>query len=250
MARSDSAAAKPAKPVKQKKQGRLSQIRQIYTSSKVVDPSIGWWVLGTFLGVLVVAFLLGKLAGGSAWVYAVILGLPTAFLAALIVLSRRAERAAYRQIEGQPGAAGAALSALRRGWYVEQSPVAIEASRGGDPSSAAMVFRAVGRPGVVLIGEGPKARSQKLLAQERKRIERVAPGVPVHALRIGEGGGEDEVPIRKVSSVIQRKKPALTKAEVAAVNKRLKALGGVKPPIPPGMDPNRVRMDRKALRGR
>jgi hypothetical protein len=45
-------------------------------------------------------------------------------------------------------------------------------------------------------------------------------------------------------------KPVLTKAEVAAVNKRLKALGGMRPPLPAGVDPNRVRMDRKAMRGR
>lgn len=57
-------------------------------------------------------------------------------------------------------------------------------------------------------------------------------------------------PVRKVASVIQRKKPVLNKAEMAAVNKRLKALGGVRPPISPGMDPTRARVDRKAMRGR
>ena len=43
---------------------------------------------------------------------------------------------------------------------------------------------------------------------------------------------------------------ARAKAEVAAVNKRLKAMGGLRPPLPAGVDPNRVRMDRKAMRGR
>jgi hypothetical protein len=45
-------------------------------------------------------------------------------------------------------------------------------------------------------------------------------------------------------------KPVLTKEEVSAVNKRLKAMGGLRPPLPAGIDPNRVRMDRKAMRGR
>ena len=55
--------------------------------------------------------------------------------------------------------------------------------------------------------------------------------------------------MRKLASKIQRLRPALTKAEVAAVNKRLRALGGMRPPLPQGIDPNRVRLDRKAMRG-
>jgi hypothetical protein len=245
MARSDSAPDATPKP---KKQGRIAQIVQVYKVSKTVDPAIGWWTLGAFLGVIALAVVVGLVT--KLWIYPILLGLPFALLAAVIVLSRRAEAAAYRQIEGQPGAAGAALSALRRGWYVEQQPVAVEATRGGDMTSAALVFRAIGRPGVILVAEGPTARAQKLLAAERKRVERVAPGVPIHTIRVGEGGGDDVVSVRKVASVIQRKKPVLNKAEMAAVNKRLKALGGVRPPIPPGMDPTRARVDRKAMRGR
>jgi len=57
------------------------------------------------------------------------------------------------------------------------------------------------------------------------------------------------VSIRKVANKLQRMKSVLTKEEVAAVNKRLKAMGGMRPPLPAGIDPNRVRMDRKAMRG-
>ena len=42
----------------------------------------------------------------------------------------------------------------------------------------------------------------------------------------------------------------LTKEEVVTVNKRLRALGGVKLPVPQGIDPMRARPDRKAMRGR
>ena len=118
-------------------------------------------------------------------------------------------------------------------------------------STTAMVFRATGRPGVVLVVEGPAARAVKLGEAERKKVSRIAgPNVPVTVLRVGEGGGEDEVSVRKIASKIQRMKPVLTKQEVAAVNKRLKAMGGLRPPLPAGVDPNRVRMDRKAMRGR
>jgi hypothetical protein len=200
------------------------------------------------LAVLVVAAVVGIVF--NALVYALILGVPLAFLAATIVLSRRAERAAYKQIEGQPGAVGAALRSIRRGWYIEETPVAADAQRATDLQSAALVYRAVGRPGIVLIGEGPPGRAQKLLAAERRKVERVASGVPVTLLRVGEGGSEDEVHIRKLSNRVQRLKPVLTKDEVAVVNKRLKSIGGVRPPLPKGVDPTKVRMDRKAMRGR
>ena len=200
------------------------------------------------LGVLVVAAVVGIIF--SALIYALIIGLPLAFLAATIVLSRRAERAAYKQIEGQPGAVGAALRSIRRGWYIEETPVAADAQRATDLQSAALVYRAVGRPGIVLIGEGPSGRAQKLLAAERRKVERVASGVPVTLLRVGEGGTEDEVSIRKLANRVQRMKPVLTKEEVSVVNKRLKSIGGVRPPLPKGVDPTKVRMDRKAMRGR
>ena len=229
--------------------GRFAQIRQVFIAAHAVDPLIGWWMALASLGTLVVMVGIGVLV--QYWVYFLVLGLPMAALAASTVLSIRAKRAAYKSIEGQPGASGAALSSLRKGWYFEQQPVAAEASRAGDMSTAAMVFRATGRPGVVLVVEGPAARAVKLGEAERKKVSRIAgPNVPVTVLRVGEGGGEDEVSVRKIASKIQRMKPVLTKQEVAAVNKRLKAMGGLRPPLPAGVDPNRVRMDRKAMRGR
>ena len=231
-----------------KKPGRIAQVKQVFLSAKAVDPAIGWWMALAALGVLVVAAVVGIIF--SALIYALIIGLPLAFLAATIVLSRRAERAAYKQIEGQPGAVGAALRSIRRGWYIEETPVAADAQRATDLQSAALVYRAVGRPGIVLIGEGPPGRAQKLLAAERRKVERVASGVPVTLLRVGDGGTEDEVTIRKLANRVQRMKPVLTKDEVSVVNKRLKSIGGVRPPLPKGVDPTKVRMDRKAMRGR
>jgi hypothetical protein len=231
------------------KVGRLGQVREVFTAARNVDPLIGWWMALAAIGTLVVTVGVGFLVDKP--IYFLILGLPLAALAASTVLSIRAKRAAFSSIEGKPGAAGAALSALRRGWYFEQQPVAAEAGRAGDMATAAMVFRATGRPGVVLVAEGPAVRATKLAEAERKKISRVAgASVPVTVLRIGEGGGKDEVSVRKVAGKIQRMKPVLTKEEVAAVNKRLKAMGGMRPPLPAGVDPNRVRMDRKAMRGR
>ena len=239
-----------AQAPKEKKQGRLSQILDVYRITKRQDPLVGWYMLLAFLvtfGVIFVIGLLLNLGVVLVWIFA-IFGVMTGILVATIVMSRRAEAAAYRQIEGQTGAAGAALTSIRRGWYTDREPVAADVARPGDFTSAAVVYRALGRPGVVLIGEGPTGRVQKLLVAEKKRVERVAPGVPVILMRVG--AGEDEVPIRKLANKVQRLKPSITKDEMAVVNKRLKALGGMKAPLPKGIDPTRARMDRKALRGK
>lgn len=240
---------KTAQSSEPKKTGRFGQMRQVFTSTRSVDPQIGWWMALAGLGTLVVMVGIGLLLESVP--YFVLFGLPLAAVAASMVLTIRAKSAAYKSIEGKPGAAGAALSALRKGWFYEQQPVAAEAGRAGDMASAAMVFRATGRPGVVLVAEGPPARAMKLAEAERKKISRIAgPSVPVTVVRIGDGDGKDEVSVRKVVNKLQRMKPVLTKEEVIAVNKRLRAMGGMRPPLPAGVDPNRMRTDRKAMRGR
>lgn len=234
-----------AKPRKQRF-AQLRQVRAVYTQARAIDPSITWWMLGAFVATELLLVLIGLAVGHP--IYLGVVGIPLAVLVAAIVMARRAERAAYRQLEGQTGGGGAALGALRRGWYHDQQPVAVEATRPGDVASAAMVFRAIGRPGVVLICEGPAGRAQRLGESERKRVARVLPNVPVHVLKVGPG--EDEVPVRKLAGKIQRMRPSLTKEEVSAVNKRLKALGVARPPVPRGVDPSRARPDRRGMRGR
>jgi len=117
-----------------------------------------------------------------------------------------------------------------------------------DFSNAAVVFRALGRPGVVLVGEGPKPRVNRLLEAERKKVARVAPGVPIHLIVAGDGEGD--VPVRKLVNKVQRLRPAITKQEMAVVNKRLRSLPGLRDAVPAGVDPTKVRMSRKSLRGR
>lgn len=220
--------------------GRVAQMRQVFTMTRRADPSVVWWMLLLFAAVMAVGLGIGLLTGHP--IYASVLALPMALLAAMFILARRAERAAYRQLEGQAGAAGASLRALRRGWTVEEQPVAI------DPRTQDTVFRAVGRAGVVLVGDGPAHRIGKLLSAEERKLKRVLPGVPIHLVQAGDGDGQ--VPLRKVGSTVMKLKPTLTKQEVEVVNKRIKSLGGMRPPIPKGIDPMRARPDRKSMRGR
>ena len=220
--------------------GRIAQMRAVFSMTRKADPAVVWWMLLAFGGILAVAVVAGLLTGNP--IYFTVLGLPLALLAAMFILARRAERAAYSQIEGQPGAAGSSLRALRRGWAVEEQPVAVDAR------TQDSVFRAIGRPGVVLVGDGPPHRIGRLLENEKRKVTRVLPGVPVHLLQAGDGEGQ--VPLRKLGRKVMKLKPTLTKQEVAEVGKRLKALGGIRPPIPKGIDPLRARPDRKMQRGR
>ncbi len=231
---------------KPKRGNPFTQVLRVYRSVKTVDPKIGWWLL-----LAVVVTLLGAVAVGAVFghpLYALVIGIPLALLAGMVVLSRRGERAAYDAMKGQAGATAGALGSLRRGWYYSQEPVAADAARPNDLANAAMVFRALGRPGVVLLAEGPAARAKKLLDKERKKVERVAPGVPVHTLEVGDGKGQ--VPVRKVNRTMTKMKPVLNKEEMSVVNKRLKSLPGVRQGVPAGVDPTKARMDRRSLRGR
>jgi Domain of unknown function (DUF4191) len=225
-----------------KKPGRLSQLRQVYSITRQSDRQLPLWMLGAFAGTVLLVVLVGLLVHAW-WPIVLIFGIGMGVLVALVVMSRRAERFAYERASGQPGVTGQVLKNIRRGWFVEDEPVAV------DPRTRDLVFRAVGRPGVALVTEGPVNRVQRLVDAERKRVSRVlGPNVPVLVLNVGDG--EDQIPLRKINSKLTRMRPALTKTEVSQVASRLRALGGVRPPIPKGVDPMRMRPDRKGVRGR
>lgn len=232
----------PATPAatKTKKVRWYHQVWEAYRMTREVDPSVTWILLAVFVGIIAVGVIIGSLTG--AVVYWLLLAIPFAFLAAMFVLVRRAETAAYSRIEGKPGAALAALRTIRRGWTFPEEPVAV------DPRTQDMVFRGVGRPGIVLIAEGPAGRASRLLENERKRTARVVPSVPITLLQCGNGEGQ--VPLRKLPVAVRKLKPQLTKQEVAEVDKRLTALGAMRPPLPKGIDPTKARPDRKGMRGR
>lgn len=233
--------------------GRIAQMRQVFTMTRKADPASVWWMLLAALAVLLVAVVIGLI--WNQLVYMLILGIPLAILAAVIVLGRRAEKAAFAQIENTPGASTAALGQLRRGWFYDQEPVAAEAGgtmRGmRDLHNAAMVFRAVGKPGVVLLAEGPRGAAQRLLTSERRKVARVVgEEVPVHTYMVG--AGEGDLPLRQVSRTLRKLPRKISNDEALAVQQRLKAIARTRAQqVPAGMDPTRApRMSRKALRGR
>lgn len=232
--------------------GRWQQFKQVWNMTRRHDPAAVWWMVLAALVVLLVGLLIGLWL--NMVVYVMIISVPLAVLAAVFILARRAEQAAFSQIEGQPGATAAVMGTLKRTWYYDEEPIAAEAGgkvRGmRDLHNAAMVFRAVGLPGVVLISEGPKAAGKRLVETERKKVARiVGPEVPVHALRVGQD--EDDVRLSKLVKTMKKLDKSITKEEAMVVHKRLRAISAsARPPLPAGVDPRKARMDRRALRGR
>jgi hypothetical protein len=168
--------------------------------------------IGSGLGVLAVLVVVGLLTGLAAFL--IPLGVLLGLLVALILFGRYSQAAQFSAIEGQPGAAAAVLQNMRGNWTVTPG---IAGNRSMD-----IVHRAVGRPGVILIGEGSPNRLASLLAAEKKRVARVAYEVPIYEFVIGDGEGQ--VPISKLQRKIMRLPRQLKPAAVSDVNHRLKAL--------------------------
>ena len=221
------------KEAKVKKPSRLKQIGEVFNMTRRHDPMVPWLMLLAFLGVVAISLVVGLLLNN--WITGLIIGIPLGFLAATFILSRRAERAAFAQIENQPGASGAALSTLKRGWITEEQPVAV------NPRTQDAVFRAIGRPGVVLVSEGPSHRVKPLLDAERKKLARILPNVTIHVIESGRGEGQ--TPISQVAKKMNKLDKELTKIEVSAVSKRISSLG-TRLPIPKGVDPYKARPQR------
>jgi hypothetical protein len=227
-------------------QGRVRQIVETYRLAKKTDPRIGLWsagaaVLGLAVGVVVFWVLLspgGIISGAISVVATLLLGL----LAGMIVFSRRAQKAMYAQMDGQIGAAAAALNMLRRGWTTD---TAIAFTKQQD-----VVHRVVGPPGIVLIGEGNPNRLKQLMATEHRKHERVVADTPVH--EVVAGNGEGQVPLNKLVRHVQKLGRQVKPAEMTDILNRLKALDAQRSaiPLPKGPIPTSMKGMRGNLRGR
>jgi hypothetical protein len=225
---------------------RRQQVMETYRMTKQADPKVGPLVAGTFvLGAIVggVLFWLLPATGVLGVIFTVVGAVLFGVVAALLLFSRRAQRAAYNRIEGQPGAAAAALNMLRRGWTVTPAV--------GFNKNQDVVHRVVGPPGVVLVAEGTSpARVRALLATERTKHQRVLPETPLTELVAGNGEGE--IPLPKLVSHVTRLKRQVKPAEITDILYRLKALDAQRGtmPLPKGPVPTNMKGMRGNLRGR
>jgi len=192
--------------------GRLQQLRFVAGMVRKQNPRALPVVAAAGLGVLAVCIVVGLLTGLLAILipFGVLLGV----MAAMILFGRFAQSAQYSAVEGQPGAAAAILQSMRGGWTVTP---AVAGNRNLD-----VVHRAVGKPGVVLVGEGSPNRLPGLLAAEKKRVSRVAADTPIYDFQVGNEEGQ--IPVRKISRKLMRLPRNLKGPAVAELNYRLKAL--------------------------
>jgi hypothetical protein len=192
--------------------GRLKQIRMVAGLIRRSNPRALPIVFGSGLGILAVLVVVGLLTGLA--VLLIPLGVLLGFLVSMILFGRFAQAAQYATIEGQPGAAAAVLENMRGNWTVTP---AVTANRNMD-----VVHRAVGRPGVILVGEGSPTRLASLMAAEKKRVARVAYEVPIFEFQVGNEEGQ--VPLSKLQRKIMRLPRNLKPAAVSDINHRLRAL--------------------------
>ncbi len=192
--------------------GRIQQIRLVAGLIRKSNPRALPIVALAGVGVLVVVVVAGVLTGLLAMLAP--LGVLLGVLAAMITFGRYAQSAQYAAVEGQPGGAAAILQSMRGGWTVTP---AVSANRNLD-----VVHRAVGKPGVVLVGEGSPTRLPSLLAAEKRRISRIAYDVPIYDFQVGSEDGQ--VPIRKIQRKLMRLPRNLKGPAVAELNFRLNAL--------------------------
>jgi hypothetical protein len=210
--------------------GQVRMIKQAYTLTRKNDPRLPWIMLIAFVVVAGLIELVGILFGSP------FLFLPLAIiaggLAALILFGRRAQGSAYRQVEGQPGAAAWVLEGMRGDWRVTS----------GVAGTAQMdaVHRVLGRPGVILVAEGVPGRVRGLLAQEKKKVARIVGDTPIYDIVVGDDEGQ--VPLRKLSAHVMKLPRNLTAAELNSLGRRMSAMGGSRMPVPGGPLPGGKQM--------
>ena len=210
----------------------LSQVRESYKITKGVKPWIGFAIIGVFIvAELILVGIIGSLGHP---VYGAVVGTPFAALAAMYFFTMQAQSAAYASIEGQLGAAASVMMAIRRG-YTTTPAVAV--NRNQD-----MVHRAAGKAGIVLVGEGGNSVKQ-LLQDERRKVERFAPGVPITEVIVGDMA--DRIPLRKLQKHLKKLPKKLNSGQLREVRSRLKAVGGFNMPIPKGPMPKGVRIPKR-----
>lgn len=241
MANDDKASLKEAKKQEraakraQRKQN-WSQMWQAFNMQRKQDKALIPIMLAAFLGMGLLFFLIGMLFNGE-W-FMLILGLGIGAILAMFLFTRRLEHDMYKKVEDQPGAAGWALEQQLRNtvgvvWKVKTG---VAATRQQD-----LIHRVIGNSGVIFVVEGDRKRVGPTLNRLKKRVDRMAGGVPVYEVFVGNG--EDEVPVSKLRSHIMKLPRNYNKNETYDNIRRIEAmddLPGTTPGLPKGPMPRQA----------
>lgn len=231
--------AKAQEPEKVSFFTRLKQIGMVFSFTAKRDKLFVPLVATVVLVPLIVVGVL--IALGLSWIWAP-LGVLLALLGTVIVLNLRSQKAMMTEAEGQPGAAASIIENMRGDWRV--SP-AIASTTQFD-----MVHLVIGRPGVILIGEGNLSRVKGLISQERRRLVKVIGNAELRDYIVGNDEGQ--IPLPKLRNLLIRLPRTITAKDVNSLDKRLKALSA-RPQMPRGALPKNMKPPKgqfKAMRGR
>ena len=224
----------------EKRPGFFSTIKSLIGFTRKPYPWVVWVLPLILVAGIGIALGLAAVLQQSWWAYIFwgLTGLMAGMIFAMLLLNRLATKAMYAQIDGQMGAAGHVVSnLLGRKWRGGDEPVSF------NPKSKDGVYRAVGRGGVVLVGEGSRKRLEKLIKKERTTARRIThDAVPVNVFYVGHD--EDSVPIDRLAKTIKRLPKVVDRRGMAQLIARTDSIsqGAMSSlPIPKGVDPMKVR---------
>ncbi len=209
------------------------QMGQAFNMTRKKDRRFLPYLVIAVIGGAAVAYVVAMLISGSKTLIPIPIAVIVALVAGLFVFNRRVQAMTFAEADGTPGAAAWVLQNQLRGDWKREDAVAANAQFDA-------VHRLIGRPGIVLVGEGAPTRVRGLIAQEKKRIARIAGETPIYDIVVGSADGE--VPLSKLNLKLNRLPRNLTKSQVSELDKRLQALGGRRPPLPQGPMPAGAKM--------
>jgi hypothetical protein len=226
-------------PQKVKFRDRIKQIGMVFSFTAKRDRLFIPLVLVGVIVPLAVTIVLSVLGFGWSWLGVGVLG---ALLAVMIILNLRSNKAMMAEMAGQPGAAASLIENMRGDWRVTP---AVQYTGQFD-----MVHLVVGRPGVILIGEGNPQKVRQLLGQEKRRLAKVIGTADMRDFIVGDDEGL--VPLKSLRNTLMKLPRTVSGKDVNALDKRLKALSA-RPQMPKGQIPKNMRPPKgafRAMRGR
>ncbi len=221
-----------------KEPGRIRQIIDVLVLVIKRDRlALLWLILGT-LGPIAAGIAFAIMATGGepiSFVVSIIFGVLAGLLGFLIVLGQLTQRLMYSNLQGQPGAVSALIkNQLRRSWRGNDTPIRMNKNQD-------IVYRVVGKPGVVIVSEGVRSRVAPLVEDARREVQRIVPGVPVNLLHVGSDG----LTLKEFFPALYKIKGRVRPAEIVVVSNRLNSIA--KTPasmMPKGIDPTKMRAPR------
>lgn len=220
---------------REKRQARINTWKQVWTAFNIQrkeDKALLPIMIAVLVGIVTVFALITGLATQASWltwIMVIIAAILLAFTIDMFIFTRRMTNTMYAKADGQPGMAGWDLTQLKGSWRVEQTVAG--------NANLDVVHRVVGRPGVILVGEGNYKRLRTLMRGEKRQLARIIGDTPIYEIFVGNG--ENQVEIKKLRSTVKRLPKNISREEVDSIHTRLEslaakrtAMGMPKGPIP------------------